>query len=132
MDIILTDWATQSYADLKKKHMFTDQEYWDTLRPDTLKLKQFPGDPHFGNSNKWGPANKGAGQNVSDGFKLKWTTGPGNNELRVMVAILGQEAFICQGYVKTKPQHDYREALNLEVHISNIRLGRYIKRGELK
>ena len=59
MDIILTDWAIQSYAALKKRKMFTDRDYNNSLRPDTLKLKKFPTDPFFSNSNSWGPANRG-------------------------------------------------------------------------
>ena len=132
MDVVLTDWATQSYADLKSKRMFTDQEYWKTLRPDAERLKVFPADRKFKVNSFWGPANLGAGQCVSDGYKMKWDgIGPGKVELRLMVAILGARAFLCQAYVKTKDAQDYREALNLKRFINLIRQGRYIQRGYL-
>ena len=37
--IIITEWALQSYVDLKYQGVFTDQEYWDTLRPDVELLR---------------------------------------------------------------------------------------------
>ena len=132
MEVVLTDWATQAYADLKSKRAFTDKEYWNTLRPDAERLKAFPSDPKFKVNQFWGPANLGAGQYVSDGYKMKWDgIGSGKVELRLMVAILGPTAFLCQAYVKTKDAQDYREALNLKRYINLIRQGRYVHRGNL-
>ena len=132
MEVLLTDWATQAYADLKSKRVFTDDEYWEVLRPDAERLKSFPSDPKFRLGQFWGPANLGAGQNVANGYKMKWDSiGPGKVELRLMVAILGSNAFLCQAYVKTKASQDYRESLNLKRYVNLICQGRYVHRGYL-
>ena len=57
MLIIITDWALDDYLNLKHKGAFTDQEYWQKLRPDTLLLKQYPNHQKFNNQKFWGPAN---------------------------------------------------------------------------
>lgn len=132
MNIVLTDWATQAYADLKRKQVFTDQEYWAILRPDAELLKQFPTHVKFGVNGWWGPANLGAGQYVTDGYKMKWDSiGPNNAELRLDIAILGSTAYLCQAYVKKKLLDDYRQSANLERYINLIKSGSYIHRGYL-
>ena len=131
MDIIITDWALQSYLDLKHKRVFTDKEYQKILRPEAELLKQFPRHTKFRVNSFWGPATHGNGVSVRDGFKMKWDSiGSGNVELRLGVAILGPQAFLCQSYVK-KGNNDYRQSLNLERYISLIRQQRYIDRGRI-
>jgi hypothetical protein len=101
MEIVLTNWALQSYLDLKHLHAFTNHEYHTILRPDAERLKSFPNDPKFKTRGFLGPATKGNGVNVSNGYKMKWdSVGPGKNELRLCVAILGSSAFLCQAYIK--------------------------------
>jgi hypothetical protein len=131
MDVIITDWALQSYIDLKHKRVFTYQEYQTIFRPDAELLKVFPSDTKFKVSGFWGPATKGNGNNVSDGYKMKWdSVGPGKIELRLCVAIIGSNAFLCQAYVK-KGKNDLRECLNLERYITLIRQGQYVDRGRI-
>jgi hypothetical protein len=98
----LTDWAVQSYLDMKHRQVFTDQEYWSMIRPDVERLKGVwpSADPKFQNSNFWGPATS-RGQVLSNGFKMKWhNVGSGRVQLRLCVVIAGQEAFLCQAYEK--------------------------------
>ena len=60
MDVIITEWALQSYLDLKAKGIFTEQDYREILRPDAELLKtDDPFDanhPRFSNAKFWGPA----------------------------------------------------------------------------
>lgn len=37
MEIVVTDWALQSYLELN--HLFSEKEYREILRPDMAKLK---------------------------------------------------------------------------------------------
>lgn len=53
MDIVITDWALQSYLDLLND--FTEAEYREILRPDAELLKDYPNHPKFDNSKFWGP-----------------------------------------------------------------------------
>lgn len=39
MDVLITEWALQSYIDLKSKAVFSDSDYKNTLRPDAELLK---------------------------------------------------------------------------------------------
>jgi hypothetical protein len=39
MEVIITEWALQSYLDLKAKGIFTEQDYREILRPDAELLK---------------------------------------------------------------------------------------------
>jgi hypothetical protein len=131
MEVVITGWALQSYLDLKHKHAFTNAEYHTILRPDAERLKAFPSDPKFRVNSFWGPATKGNGVNVGDGYKMKWDSiGPGKNELRVCIAIIGPKAFLCQAYIK-KGKNDIRECLSLERYINLIRIGRYYDRGRI-
>ncbi len=122
---MITGWALQSYLDLKHRHEFSDQEYLKHFRLDAERLKVFQNDPKFKVKGFWGPVH------VSDGYKMKWdSVGPGRNELRLCVAIMGPNAFLCQAYIK-KGKNDLRECLNLERFITLIRQGRYVDRGRL-
>ena len=60
MEVIITEWALQSYLDLKAKGIFTEQDYHEILRPDAELLKtDDPFDanhPRFSNAKFWGPA----------------------------------------------------------------------------
>jgi hypothetical protein len=60
MEVVITEWALQSYIDLKAKGVFTDSDYINILRPDAELLKtNNPFDmnhPKFGNAKFWGPA----------------------------------------------------------------------------
>jgi len=49
MDIIITQWALDSYLNLKHQNVFDPAYYWNTLRPDVMRLKTFPADAKFQN-----------------------------------------------------------------------------------
>ena len=71
MEIIITQWALDSYLNLRHSNVFDAQYYWGTLRPDVMLLKNHPGDPKFQNDKFWGPA-KTRSALVPNGFKMKW------------------------------------------------------------
>ena len=58
MDVIITEWALDSYLDLKHKNVFTREEYKTVLRPDAELLREWPElvNPKFSNVRFWGPA----------------------------------------------------------------------------
>jgi hypothetical protein len=131
MEIVITSWAFDSYSDLIAKKAFTKQEYVKILRKDAELLKLFPHDPKFKVNSFWGPATKGNGTKVNKGYKMKWDSiGPGKNELRLCIAIIGAKVFLCQPYIK-KGKNDIRECLNLERYINLIQQDRYIDRGTI-
>ncbi len=133
MNIIITEWALQSYSDLVGGAYFTPQDYWQKLRPDVEKLKNFPHDPFFSVNNFWGPATGRGGIHVVGGYKMKWhNIGAGSVQLRLSVAILSNNAYLCRAYVKTSDAQDKREAAKLKDHIQDIRSGRYQLRGSIQ
>ena len=82
MEIVITDWALQSYLDLKG--IFTDEEYKETLRPDAERLKDYPHDPKFDNDKFWGPCKDRAKKVIRYGYKMKWhNIGSGRAQLRL-------------------------------------------------
>ncbi len=133
MQVIITEWALQSYLDLKYRGVFTNQEYRNVIRPDVNLLKsQYPGSPKFKQSSFWGHATLQGGQRVADGYKMKWDSiGPGRVELRLGVALLHNRVFLCRAYIKDSPIRDKREAAKLQVHIQIIRNQMHIERGHL-
>lgn len=54
-DVIITEWALDSYLNLKHMQVFTDQDYWGILRPDVELLKTgIPStEPKFQNPTFW-------------------------------------------------------------------------------
>lgn len=132
LDVVITEWAFQSYLELKDAQAFTDKEYWDTIRPNVELLKNFPDDIQFSIDKFWGPATLEPGRPVSDGFKMKWhNIGPGKVQLRLCVAILNSTAYLCQAFSKASDSKDKLEAAKLETRISLIRAGQYAIRGHL-
>lgn len=132
-EIIITEWALDSYLRLKKASTFTDQEYWDTIRPDVELLHAGIPSPHpqFQNSRFWGPAKQG---NVvlNGGFKMKWRQmGPGQVQLRLPVMAGTQKAFLCEAYVKANASVDQRKMARFKTHMNLISAGRYTFRGKL-
>jgi hypothetical protein len=132
VDVLITEWALQSYLELKKAGTFTRQEYKGTIRPDVERLKRYPRDPKFQSSKFCGPATDTSGNHIQHGFKMKWhQVGPGHVNLRVGVAMQPAEAFLCRAYVKDNPSVDKREMAKLKLHISWILQGRHQVRGKL-
>ena len=71
MEIIITQWALDSYLDLKHANQFSAKDYRETIRPDVLLLLVFPNHPKFANGKDWSPASID-GNVLSAGFKMKW------------------------------------------------------------
>ncbi|MCK5072898.1 MAG: hypothetical protein KAQ98_05685 [Bacteriovoracaceae bacterium] len=138
MEVIITEWAKQTYLDLRGK-VFTRAEYKNTLRPDAELLKtSYPSDPKFGNDKFWGPA-KHKGNILKYGHKMKWHNfGNGNVQLRLGVVIVETElegkkkerAFLCRSYIKND-KTEKREMAKLKIHIKKIVDGNYTYRGQL-
>lgn len=72
MDVVITEWALQSYLDHVSTNVFTRTEYRRVIRPDVKLLALFPGHPRFQNGKFWGPATDRSGKVVPEGFKMKW------------------------------------------------------------
>ena len=134
MNVIITDWALQSYLDLKHKRQFTDNDYKTTLRPDAVLLKGGLPSPHtkFSNSLFWGPATDRSGGNIKYGFKMKWhNMGSGKVQIRLGVVIYNGDAFLCQAYVKSSDAKDKIEMNKLKSYIQDIINNVFTYRGDL-
>jgi hypothetical protein len=100
LEIVITDWALDSYLHLLHSRVFTKEDYRNVLRPGVMKLKSYPSDVAFSNDKFWGPAEV-MGNGIAGGFKMKWRqVGSGRAQLRLPVAILGRQAYLCRAYVK--------------------------------
>lgn len=131
MEIVITEWALDSYLDLKGRRAFTAKEYQQTLRSDVLRLKNYPNDPMFELQQFWSIAACPSGHKIPHGFKMKWDQmGSGKVELRLPVGILGK-AFLCEAYTKENPKQEQRRLARFKTHLQLIRMGRYIARGTL-
>lgn len=131
---MITEWALQSYVELKHRRVFTKQEYQTTLRPDAKLLKDGFPSPHakFQNGKFWGPATDLRNNILKDGYKMKWhNIGSGKVQLRLAVAILNGVAYLCRAYVKTNENVDRREMARFKIHIQDISTGHYFYRGQL-
>lgn len=132
LEIVITEWALQSYLDLVGSDQVTRKEYMTVLRPDILRLKQYPLDDSFKTSSFWGRATLRGGVPVEDGYKMKWhNIGNGKVQLRLCVAMIKGVAYLCQAYVKGNDATDKRNAATLLVRIDLIEQGRYERRGSL-
>ncbi len=140
MEVIITEWAKQSYLDLRQSQTFNRIDYKFTMRPDAELLKIYPHDPKFSLSKFWGPAIDSANKIIPHGFKMKWhNMGNGNVQIRLLVAILTtdvsgiteERAFLCQSYAKTGSNQDKREMEKLKIRMTRIVQGKYFYRGSL-
>jgi hypothetical protein len=136
VDVVITEWALQSYLDLRARTVFTDAEYWRTIRPDVERLKREPTlplqAPEFQNHAFWSAATDRNGRQIQDGFKMKWhNMGPGRVQLRLLLGIVTGRVFLCRAYVKDSAATDVREMTNLKNHIALIRAARFQYRGQL-
>jgi hypothetical protein len=131
--VVITEWALDSYLNLRHANVFTVQEYKATLRPDVELLKHGNPSPHakFNNSKFWGPAKQGNAV-LHDGYKMKWhQLGPGKVQLRLPVMSFTRSAFLCEAYVKNNAATDQRRMARFKTHMNLIAQGRYVYRGAL-
>lgn len=135
MRIVITRWGLDAYLGHLHGGLFDRATYRAILRPDILLLQGLlAGSPHpkFQNSRFWGPAQDRKGLVIADGYKMKWHNfGNGNVQLRLCVALVGGDAFLCQAYIKTSPVQDKLMAASLKDKIALIRAGNFDERGEL-
>ena len=132
MDIVITEWAFQSYLELKHKGAFTMAQYHQELRPAAMKLAVYPKDPFFRDSKKWGPAQDKNGVHIDYGYKLKWhNMGNGKVQLKCLVVIWNNKSFLCDSYIKTSDSLDKRRCSRLKSKIYDISQGHYYHRGYL-
>lgn len=130
MEIIITEWALQSYLELYG--IFTLKEYHGILRPDAELLKEYPRAPKFRNSKFWGPCKDKSGNIIHQGYKMKWhNIGAGRIQLRLLVVIADEVAYLCNAYVKDNEKTDFREMAKLKIKIQLIKEGRFFSRGRL-
>jgi len=129
MDIVITEWALNSYLELKHSKVFSPEEYWEVIRPDTLLLANYPVEPKFGIQKFWSPAEDRLGV-IRGGFKMKWhQVGSGAVQLRLPVGIDGN-AFLCEAYVKDS-KSEPRRLHKFRFHLERIREGNFSARGRL-
>lgn len=132
MDIIITQWALDSYLDLKSKNVFSSNEFSRIIKPDGLLLLAYPNDPKFNQNKFWSPAQDKSGVVIPGGYKMKWhNIGNGRVQLRLPVGIFNGMAFLCEAYVKSNDKVDKRNIAKFNVHLDLIRRGLYITRGKL-
>ena len=131
MRIFITRWGLDSYLEHRDSGVITRELYYEQLRPDILRLRHRDTDPKFQQPSFWGPAIGPRGR-VDEGWKMKWhNLGPGRLQLRLCVAVVEADAYLCHAYVKTSPAQDRRRAARLRDQIRLIRKGVADIRGEL-
>ncbi|MBB63661.1 MAG: hypothetical protein CMO81_01185 [Waddliaceae bacterium] len=132
MDIVITEWALQSYLELRGRE-FTNEEYWKNIRPDVELLKDFPSNSKFELSNFWGPCKDKSQARVPNCYKMKWhNIGPGRVQLRLLVVFSDDMAYLCQAYVKRDEKVDKRQIAKIKIRAKLIERGQVEIRGRLK
>jgi hypothetical protein len=132
MDVVITQWALDSYLDLKHSHTITDPDYKATIRPDVLLLKKYPSDPKFQNGKFWSIATF-TGSPIPNGFKMKWhNLENGNVQLRLPVGLgITSDPIICEAYVKGNVKEEQRKLARFKTHLQLIRNGQFTECGRL-
>ena len=130
VDIIITQWALDSYLNLTAERVFTQDEYWQKIRPDVLLLKTYPNNIKFKQSKFWSVASH-SGQQIAHGFKMKWhQIGDGKVQLRLPIGIW-KEAFLCETYVKQNAKQEKRWLAKFKTQVELIEQNNYINCGNL-
>ena len=136
MEIIITQWALDSYLDLKHANQFSAKDYRETIRPDVMLLLVFPNHPKFANGKFWSPASID-GNVLSAGFKMKWhNLGEHCVQLRLPVGLgfadeLAGKAFLLHAYVKTDPKAEARQLEKMRTRLQLLRQRKFTERGRL-
>lgn len=131
--VVITEWALDSYLNLRHAQVFSDQDYWGTLRPDVELLKTGIPSPEakFQNPKFWGPATD-RGVVLAAGYKMKWhNLGSGQVQLRLPVMAHQRAAMLCEAYVKTNASVEARKIARFKTHMNLIARGQYTYRGQL-
>jgi hypothetical protein len=132
MEVVITQWALDSYLDLKGKRVFSDDEFDKIIKPDGRLLLVYPNDPWFNQNKFWSPAQDMNGKVIPDGFKMKWhNMGHGRVQLRLPVGIINGAAYLCEAYVKSNEKVEKRKLSKFKDHLQLIRQNRHIVMGRL-
>jgi len=134
LNVIITEWALQSYLELKSQRAFTDGEYRNEIRPKVEMLKagypsKFPElDP--ANNKSWSVASDRKGT-ITHCFKMKWhnLNGGKTKQMRLGVMIYDGVAYLCRAY--TDKDHEHLEIAKLKIHSARIVNGDFEYRGLL-
>lgn len=131
MRILITEWALASYLDLRKDGVLSREVYWQVLRPDIESLAELSSSERFKDASFWGPAQALGGRRVQDGWKMKWHNVGNARQLRLCVALVDRDAYLCHAYQKSSASGDWMEGAKLEVRIQIIREGKAEVRGAI-
>lgn len=133
MAIIITAWGLTSYMKLRGISTVTNTNYRKILRPDILRLHNYGSDTKFSVGKFWGPATSARlGGIIPDGYKMKWHNfGNGQIQLRLPIAHINDDFYLCRAYVKKTPKQEERELLVFAEHIDLIRAGNFQEMGRL-
>jgi hypothetical protein len=136
MHIVITQWALDSYLELKHEKAFSPVVYKDTIRPDVKLLESYPANPKFSNDKFWSQVTLDK-RPLPNAFKMKWhNLGDRHIQLRLTIGIgfdkeLSGIAFLCRAYVKTDPKFENRQLIKFETRLELIRKRKFIERGRL-
>jgi len=131
VDIVITQWALDSYLDLRHSNTISDQDYKTVIRPDVMLLKSYPLDPKFKNSKFWSIATDHASKRVTDGYKMKWhNIGNGKAQLRLPIGMFA-EFILCEAYIKGNAKAEQRKIARFKTYLELIRRGQYTECGKL-
>lgn len=131
MNIVITQWALDAYLNLKAEQVFSDEEYWNSIRPDVLLLNGYPHDVRFKQPKFWSIAQAGSGKTIADGFKMKWhQVGSGRVQLRLPVGMFS-EAILCAAYVKQHSKQELRQLAKFKTYLQLIKQNHYTVCGRL-
>jgi hypothetical protein len=137
MEIVITQWALDSYLELKHEEQFSNTDYKGTIRPDVLLLLQYPKNVRFDNGKFWSQATI-AGNPLSCGFKMKWhNLGDRRIQLRLPVGLgfpdkLAGLAFLLNAYVKSDAKFEARQLVKMRTRLQLIKKQIIHERGRLK
>lgn len=132
MDIIITQWALDSYLELKSKRVFDEKVYKEVIRPDILLLSEFPKNPKFGQGKFWSVAQDKSGKVIANGYKMKWhQMGNGLVQVRLTVGIFNDECFLCEAYVKTNESQEHRKLAVFKRQLALIKDKQHVVCGRL-
>lgn len=132
MEVKITQWALDSYLDLKNRNVFSDAEFNTIIKPDGLLLLEYPRHPKFDNNKFWSPAQDKNGVIIPDGYKMKWhNIESGRIQLRLPVGIINGVAFLCQAYVKSDDKTERLKLAKFKDHLKLIRSNRHTVKGKL-
>jgi hypothetical protein len=136
VDILITQWALDSYLELKHTKQFSSADYERTIRPDVRLLREFPKPPKFASNKFWSPATVN-GHALPSGFKMKWhNLGDRRVQLRLPVGLgftgeLAMTAVLLHAYIKTDRNSEARQLAKMRTRLELLIMRKYIVKGRL-